>query len=306
MSIRQRLLKISALFLFIFTPGIAEVINAGDVIAVKVVSKQAVVEALSGQYPVKENGTVDYPLYQDRSVINITLTELMERLSMEISKFVEDPLVVVVKDPHYIFNVKVLGQVNKPGFVRIPKGGSLQEVMALAGGHTEYANLKYVKLIRENKDDASVEIINFEEFLRTGNLSLLPEVKNNDTYILISAKTTKKVKVLGAVVKPGFYEPQIKSNLFDMIQIAGGTIENADLSRVRHITYSDGKPVENIIDLQRYLDEVGNTGDIPAVNEGDIILVRKNVFTWRAVISVVRDLTVVVSAALLFLTFNHK
>ncbi|MEW6041745.1 MAG: SLBB domain-containing protein, partial [Elusimicrobiota bacterium] len=132
------------------------------------------------------------------------------------------------------------------------------------------------------------------------------EVKNNDTYILISEKTTKKVKVLGAVERPGFYYPPVNANIFDMIQLAGGSVEDADLTRVRHVTYSEGKVIENIVNVQKYLDEVGSTEEIPVVNEGDIIIIRKNVFTWKLFMSVLRDATIILSAYLLFQSVNKN
>src|SRR5437879_5641953 len=50
---------------------------------------------LSQTIRVNDNGTIDYPLYQDASVIGKTTSELQDILTFKLAKVVESPMVLV-------------------------------------------------------------------------------------------------------------------------------------------------------------------------------------------------------------------
>jgi len=279
-------------------------IRVGDVLEIQVLTGKTAFAQLSGQFLVADGGTLDYPLYQDKSVLNMTTGELMNALTLELSKSLEEPFVIISQVKNFSMQIKILGHVKKPGFIQIPKGGSLQEVLALAGGTTEFANLRRIKLIRESKGSRHEEFIDFYQFMSTGDLSILPEIRNGDIYIVGAEKRMKKVKVLGAIKSPGLYNAPYSGNLFDMIQMAGGPVENADLSRVRHVSLSSGKPVESIVNIQKFLDDFDSSEKIPEISEGDIIIIKKHLVTWRGFMTGLRDVMIVLSAYLFFQSIN--
>ena len=100
---------------------------------------------------VNDNGTIDYPLYQDISVANKTTSELQDILTYKLAKVVESPMVLVSVMTETPITLYILGQVKKPGLVMVPPKSSLQEVLLAAGGNVETADLNRVKIVHHVK-----------------------------------------------------------------------------------------------------------------------------------------------------------
>lgn len=280
----------------------ARTIKAGDVLDIYVKSN----EMLSRKVIVRDDGFIDYPLLMDRSVVGMSVQDLMDALTLAAAKMDPNNMVVVNLLSDYKLKVNVLGQVPKPGLLIIDKGASLQEVLLNAGGVTEFSDLTSIKLIRKGETFEDAENVNLDQFLAEGNLSQLPEVQNGDTYIVLKVKASRNVKVLGAVNRPGFYQTYPNANLFDLIQVAGGQQENADLTKVRHITTIDGKRIDTVVDLRHFWEELGDTENLPKVREGDMIIVYKKTVTWSVFMGWVRDAVTLFTVYLLLQNYSTR
>ena len=143
---------------------------------------------LSQMVRVNDNGTIDYPLYQDASVVDKTTSELQDILTYKLAKMVESPMVLVSVMTETPINVYVLGQVKKPGLVhglaeRQPPGGA-----AAGPGHHREADLQRVKLVRKNQGDENASFYDLQKFLSTGDLALLPTLADGDRIIVLSSE----------------------------------------------------------------------------------------------------------------------
>lgn len=267
-------------------PSYAGILRAGDALEIYVADHKE----LTRRVVIAPNGTIDYPYFADRSILGMTPEEVADLLTFRLAKSITNPFVLVTTITSLPISIRVLGQVNKPGLVELPKGATMQEVLIAAGGPTEFANLAEIRLIREKAAEIDAIKVNFRSFMEKGDLSLLPELRNNDTVILLSQPRDLKIKVLGAVGHPGYYAIQGgETTVFDAIYLAGGPEEKANLSKVRHVLRAeDGKTLDQIVDLQKYIDK-GQMDDIPKVKEGDAIIVYKKMFTWGTFLSFVRD-----------------
>ena len=136
------LLSLLAILFASAAPARATVIKAG--MSLNIVVKND--KELSQIVKVNDNGTIDYPLYQDMSVIDKTTSELQDILTYKLAKVVESTMVLVSVLTENPINLYVLGQVKKPGLLTVPPKASLQEVMLLAGGTLETADLQRVKV----------------------------------------------------------------------------------------------------------------------------------------------------------------
>jgi protein involved in polysaccharide export with SLBB domain len=213
----------------------------------------------------------------------------MDLLTFAVAKADPASMVVVNLLSDYKLKVNVLGQIKKPGMVMVEKGATIQEVLLEAQGATEFANLSDIRLIRKDNSSDNSEMVNLEIFLENGNIKELPEVKNGDTYIVLKEKRSRSIKVLGAVKKPGFFNPVAESNLFDLIQLAGGQLDDADLTKIRHITTVDGKRIDTFINLRDFWEDFSSQDLIPKVSEGDVIIVYRKSITWPAFMGWIRD-----------------
>jgi polysaccharide export outer membrane protein len=267
----------------------AAVIKSGDVLDIQVVSHPE----FSGRFTVNENGTIDYPLLADVAISNSTTSELMNDLTLRLARNIDNPLVLIgiVTKPEIIVNV--LGQVMKPGPVVTYQGATIQEIIQSAGGPAqEYADIEHVKIIHKTRRPLSEEC-NLKSFLLDGDLDKLPVIDAADVVIVPAMQKTRKVKVIGAVQKPGLFILEDKTNMFEMIYLAGGPAEKADLSRVRRLSQLDGKTTEEVIDVQAYLDK-GKMDEIPTVAEGDIIIVYTKWFDGKTVLTLLNNTLLVI------------
>ncbi|OGS37138.1 MAG: hypothetical protein A2293_15780 [Elusimicrobia bacterium RIFOXYB2_FULL_49_7] len=292
-----------ALFLCLFTSiALGRTIQAGDVLEIYVKGS----EALTSKVVVRDDGTIDCPLLMDRSVINMSVPELMDILTLSAAKMDPNNLVVVHLLSEYKLKVNVLGQVVKPGLLLVDKGASLQEVLLNAGGWNEFSDLANIRLIRKGENPEEGNSVNLEAFLVDGDIAVLPEVRNGDTYIVRKVKESRNVKVLGAVNRPGFYQTYPNANIFDLIQVAGGQQENADLTKVRHISTIDGKRVDTVVDLRHFWEELGDTENLPKVHEGDMIIVYKKTVTWTVFMAWIRDAVTLFTVYLLIQNYSNR
>lgn len=269
----------------------ASIIKIGDVLDVRVVGHTE----FSGRYPVRENGTIDHPLLADVPVANTSTSELMNDLTLRLARHIDNPLVLIAVVQKPEISVTVLGLVAKPGPVLVGQGATIQEVIQAAGGAIqEAADLEHVKVVHKTRQPQT-ETCNLRNFLIDADLDKLPVIEANDIVVVPAQQKTKKVKVIGAVMKPGLFTLEEKTTLFEIIYLAGGPAEKADLSRVRRVSQGGAKSTEEVIDVQSFIDR-GKMDDIPAVAEGDVIIVYTKWFDWKTVLTVVNNTLLVLVA----------
>lgn len=277
---------LSFLVLFVLTgSGICAIIRPGQVLDIQVQSHPE----FSGRYTVSNDGYIEYPLLADQTINNLTTSELMAELTYLLAKHVDNPLVLVsvVEKPE--ITITVLGHVKNPGPVKTVKGATIQEAIMLAGGPSENADVRSVRIIHKIKGGVdNVEDFDLAQFMEEGNLSEMPQLQPDDVVILLSKQEKEKVKVIGAVAKPGFFELEDTINVFELIYLAGGPSEKADLSKVRRFSKSNGESVEEVLDIQSYIDE-GKMDNIPLVNQGDVIIVYSKWFNWQAMLGILNN-----------------
>ncbi len=269
----------------------ATVIKAGMTLNIVVKNDKE----LSQIVRVNDNGTIDYPLYQDASVIDKTTSELQDLLTYKLAKVVESPLVLVGVLTETPITVMVLGQVKKPGLVVASPKASLQEVLLQAAGTTDQADLQQVKLVHKNQGDENASYYDLQKFMTSGDLTLLPNLADGDRIIILSSKKSKYVKILGAVNKPGFYPVTEAAGVFDMLYLAGGPAPDANMSKVRIITNAGGNKADFVLDMQKFIDE-GKTENLPLVSEGDMVIVYAKIITLTKTLEMARDIVALLTA----------
>lgn len=108
-------------------------------------------EDLSGEFEVKEDGSIPYPLLGEVKAAGLTKKELENKLTEMLAKdYVVKPYVRVTIEKYVQRNVIVLGSVKKPGSYEFPENRSftILEAVSLAEGFTRYASIAGTKVIR--------------------------------------------------------------------------------------------------------------------------------------------------------------
>jgi polysaccharide export outer membrane protein len=136
---------------------------------------------------VDTNGTIEMPKIGTINVLGKTIPELKEILKTDLKKWLVNPIVdVKVLNKEII----VLGEVRNPNTVAIDKDHvSLLEMISKTGGFEFYANLKSVKILRQEGKNVKVtnldltlgdDIVNRNIQLHPGDIVIVPSKKNKD------------------------------------------------------------------------------------------------------------------------------
>ena len=82
--------------------------------------------------------------------------------------------------------VNIWGHVATPGRILVDDGIDLATLLSLTGGPNKGANMKNVRVYHEysDKNGNIVKIIDFTEFLETGDRSHFINIQPNDTFII--------------------------------------------------------------------------------------------------------------------------
>jgi hypothetical protein len=100
-----------------------------------------------------------------------------------------------------MMKVNIWGNVNNPGSHLVYDGIDLASLLSSVGGPIEGANLKKLRLYRENPDDNKKVIyeIDFDEFIRTGDRSSFVKIKPNDTIIVPQKVSSLLIRQIGTI-----------------------------------------------------------------------------------------------------------
>ena len=243
---------------------------------------------------VDEKGYIYVPEYGHFYVNNKSPQEIEKMIKEKMPKYLQKAGKVdvgIIEKRHY---VHVLGHVVKPGKYNVPEKANIQEVIATAGGAVDGAVLSDIEIRRKRKNGKYevIKVILFQ-FKATGDPRLLTPVHKGDVIFVpisptfgnikrslmpwspphakLEKETKKKIKVLGAVNRPGIYEPKEELDLLTLIAQAGGLRDDAEISNILIIR---GGKVYMRYDLEKFLGEF-KTGvkGIPKILPGDTVYV---------------------------------
>ena len=258
------------------------VAKPGDSLVVTVLEQQS----LSGNVTVDPNGNATLPMpIGSFYVAGLTAKQISDIISGKMKDYLINSTVYVYIIPAEGFIVHVLGEVQKPGFVRVPDGTTVQEAIGMMDGFAPLADMKHIILIHKKEEngtsqenETTEEILNLELFIEKADRSANPSLKSGDAIIvprLPESERTKYINVIGAVAKSGPFETEKPLPLIDVITQAGGLSSNAIPEEIAVLSVSnDGNYKWKRIDFTSFLQgndlnanpivELGNTVFIPA------------------------------------------
>lgn len=138
---------------------------------------------LSSRLKVTADGAITMPLIGQVQAAGLTTDQLQEKLTKDFAGYVNDPRVTVrIYNPtSRVFYV--IGEVSKPGMYPLMSGEVLSQALAAAGGPTEYANLRKVKIMRRETDQAVEITVNYNA-LKDGQFASDVPLRRADTIVV--------------------------------------------------------------------------------------------------------------------------
>ena len=139
-------------------------------------------DAMSRAVPVRPDGKISLPLLNDVQAAGLTALELRDVLTKKLAEYMPSPEVSVIVTDVRSFKVSVIGEVARPGRYELKSWATVLDVLALAGGFTQFASRsrivilqpdgKTMKRIPFNYNKIAGDQENF--YLRNGDIVLVP------------------------------------------------------------------------------------------------------------------------------------
>jgi polysaccharide export outer membrane protein len=98
---------------------------------------------------VRPDGLISFAYIQDLQAAGLTPSELQEDVREKIAPFVPDASVTVFVEEINSFKVYVIGEVDAQGMYQVHSRLRVLQVLALAGGLTDFADKDRIILVRE-------------------------------------------------------------------------------------------------------------------------------------------------------------
>jgi len=164
--------------------------------------------------------------------------------------------------------VQASGNVEEPGPIVVSAFTNALNVIALAGGITEYGNLRNILISRNGKIIDSIDVY---KYLSSGDFGKHLYLENND--FVIVPFYDKKVLATGQFKRPMYYQLKRNEGVKDLLKYSGGFTSEARTSGGVIIRNENEKQVIKTVDFNSIdLKGTDETTGVP-LYDGDIVVV---------------------------------
>ncbi len=279
------------------------VLGPGDEIQIDVFN----VPELSGSYTVLVDGALSIPWIGDIDIQGRTLREAADLLAQRYTPLLARPprVTVTLRSPRPV-RVVVAGEIRRPGSYTVGgstdeaevRGTALTQVIQLAGGVTQQADVHRVQIVRPSRFGIpTVMEVSLWDLIQSGNLDQDIPLRDGDRVMIFAAARSPeedariaaanfspqdprliRVAVAGEIRRPGTYSKEVEPGeigptLTEIIRESGGITEQADVRRVQVIRPTPtGEPMvleSNLWDLI----QSGDLGQDIRLRDGDRVIV---------------------------------
>ena len=259
----------------------------------------------NGEYAILTNGLINMPLLGQFKVAGMTILQLERNLEARFSQTMKNPEVTVTLVSARPLNIAIAGEVTRPGAyalqlqVNPTEFPTITQAIQLAGGITQSANLREVKVQRKmGSGREQIIAVNLWDLFQSGDLrqdltlrdddkiiiptltrvdlTEAPQLANNNLYP--TEPLPAKIAIVGEVFQPGSYTLQTGSGgavltVTRAIQEAGGITSTANLRQVK-VRRSLNNGQEQIIDVDLFaLLQGGDLRQDVILKNGDTIII---------------------------------
>ncbi len=129
-------------------------------------------DQISGDYFVQQNGNIQFPFIGIILTRNRKFDEIKHEIEIKYDSLYKDPELKILP----LYKINIFGEVKNPGFYYATGIEKFSDILALAGGETENADLSDIYLIRDNE---RIEL-DGEEIIKEGNRLIDTGLKSGD------------------------------------------------------------------------------------------------------------------------------
>ena len=228
-------------------------------------------ETIKGTFRVDKDGVLKLPYQVEVQAGGLSVPALVSAVNHSYTRLLVNPNITVsiVNEEYY---VEVGGLVNQPGVYPIPKGASLDELIAQAKGLQVGSDQQPRAQFARISQGAITNTIRLQDYY-SGQPGLLPSWKGGEKVFLqytrnslTASGSSAFVRLVGQIKNPGEYRFQDGKDVYDYMILAGGPTEKANMDNLTLIRGLERGQRETIsFSLQK-------SDAIPALRSGDVIM----------------------------------
>jgi polysaccharide export outer membrane protein len=156
------------------------VIGADDVLKIAIWKETD----LSTTVPVRPDGKISVALIGDIVAAGYTPMQLGDVITEKLKTYISDPRVTVVVTAINSRKVFILGEVQHTGSYSLLPHMTVLQALSSAGGFSQFANLKGIYVLRNDKGKQSKLRFNYKQAIKGGNVKQNVELHPGDTIVV--------------------------------------------------------------------------------------------------------------------------
>jgi polysaccharide biosynthesis/export protein len=133
---------------------------------------------------VRPDGKISLPLVNDIQAGGLNTKQLRQDITEKLKDYVESPYVTVMVARIQSRSIAVVGQVSKPGTYQLSTPISVLELLARAGGVTEFAKSKDIKVVRKENGKLLQYAFNYKDAIQGKNLKQNIQLQVGDVVLV--------------------------------------------------------------------------------------------------------------------------
>jgi polysaccharide export outer membrane protein len=141
-------------------------------------------QEMSGDVTVRPDGMITLPLVRDVKAAGLTPDQLADAIQKAAAEYIAEPSVTVVVRQINSRKVFITGEVAKPGAYPLPSSMTVMQLIAVAGGLTEFADTKGISIMRVEGGQSKTFPFNYKDVAKGKKREQNIVLKPGDTVVV--------------------------------------------------------------------------------------------------------------------------
>lgn len=207
-------------------------LGAGDMVFIDISGNSQ--QSFNGE--VSPEGVVYLQNYGPLRVGGLTLAQANSLAKTTLGRYFAGSQITVTVGQTKTITVNVMGEVQAPGTYTMSAFATVFHALYMAGGANEIGTLRDIKVYRNNRQVASVDLY---DYILNGKLTGNVSLQSND--VIVVGPYESLVQVAGKVKRPMYYEMRPTESVSTLLKYSGGFAGNAYREQVRLIRQNSGR-----------------------------------------------------------------
>ena len=141
-------------------------------------------QEMSGDVTVRPDGMITLPLIRDVQAAGLKPDQLADRIQQAAREFIAQPSVTVVLRQMNSRKVFITGEVTHPGAYPLASSMTVMQLIAIAGGLTEFAEPKNISIMRVQGSETTIFDFNYKDVAKGKKREQNIVLKPGDTVVV--------------------------------------------------------------------------------------------------------------------------